>query len=177
MYTQWCSLEFCFWGQIRGNSLPVEIKQTITHTQDAISRSHREERDRADCADRERAPKYKKRKSHLKECVLCEYFGIRVKGCCTHSQTHSHTHSHSHTLYDPMDYRPPGSSVHGLLQERILEWVAIPFFRGSSWPRGQTQVSDIADGLFTVWATREALPFSYLHINILEEAYESTFMT
>ena len=39
------------------------------------------------------------------------------------------------TLSDPMDCSPPGSSVHGILQARILEWVAIPFFRGSSNPR------------------------------------------
>ena len=42
------------------------------------------------------------------------------------------------TLRDPMDYSLPGSSVHGILQARILEWVAIPFFRGSSQPRAQT---------------------------------------
>ena len=47
------------------------------------------------------------------------------------------------TLCDPMDWRPPGSSVHGILQARILEWVAIPFSRGSSWPRNQIQVSHI----------------------------------
>ena len=41
-------------------------------------------------------------------------------------------------------------------QARILEWVAIPFSRGSSQPRDQTQVSHIADGFFTSWATREA---------------------
>ena len=45
------------------------------------------------------------------------------------------------TLCDPMDYRLPGSSVHGILQIRILEQVAIPFSRGSSQPRGGTQVS------------------------------------
>ena len=44
-------------------------------------------------------------------------------------------------LCDPMDCRPPGSSVNGILQARILEWVAIPFSRGSSQPRDQTQVS------------------------------------
>ena len=59
-------------------------------------------------------------------------------------------------LWDPMDCNPPGSSVHGILQARILEWVAIPFSRGSSWPRDQTQVSCIAGRLFTIWATREA---------------------
>ena len=45
------------------------------------------------------------------------------------------------TLYDPMDCSLPGSSVHGILQARILKWVAMPSFRGSSWPRFQTQVS------------------------------------
>ena len=41
-------------------------------------------------------------------------------------------------LWDPMDYRPPGSPVHGILQARILERVVIPFSRGSSWPRDRT---------------------------------------
>ena len=48
-----------------------------------------------------------------------------------------------------------GSSVHGSSQVRILEWVASPFSRVSSWPRGRTQVSHIAGGFFTVWATRD----------------------
>ena len=60
------------------------------------------------------------------------------------------------TLCNPMDYSPPGSSVHGILQERILEWVAFPFSRGSSWPRDQTWVSCIAGRFFTIWASREA---------------------
>ena len=46
--------------------------------------------------------------------------------------------------------------VHGILQDRILEWVPFPFSRGSSQPRGRTQVSHIAGGFFTSWATREA---------------------
>ena len=45
------------------------------------------------------------------------------------------------TLYDPMSYSPPGSSVHGISQARILEWVGISFSRGSSWPRDQTCIS------------------------------------
>ena len=53
-------------------------------------------------------------------------------------------------------YSSPGSSVRWVLQARILEWVAFPFSRGSSQPRDQTQVSCIAGGLFTKWATREA---------------------
>ena len=43
----------------------------------------------------------------------------------------------------------------GVLQARILEWVAMSSFRGSSWPRDRTQVSHIAGGFFTIWATRE----------------------
>ena len=68
------------------------------------------------------------------------------------------------TLCDPMDYSLPGSSVHGILQARILEWVAISFSRGSSQPRDRTQGSNpgIEPGspalyadVFTIWATRE----------------------
>ena len=55
-----------------------------------------------------------------------------------------------------MDSSPPGSSVHGILQAGILEWVAIPFSRESSQPRNRTWVSCIAGKFFTVWATREA---------------------
>ena len=47
-------------------------------------------------------------------------------------------------------------AIHGILQARTREWVAISFFRGSSQPRHQTQVSCIAGGIFTIWATREA---------------------
>ena len=61
------------------------------------------------------------------------------------------------TLCNPMDCNPPGSCVHEILQARILESVAIPFSRGSSWPRDQTQIPYIAGRLLTVWATREAL--------------------
>ena len=55
-----------------------------------------------------------------------------------------------------MDCSLPGSSVHGIVKGRILEWVAISFSRGSSGPRNQTQVSCIVDRFFTNGATREA---------------------
>ena len=61
------------------------------------------------------------------------------------------------TPSDPMDYSLPGFSIHGIVQARILEWVAISFSRGSSWPRDRTQVSHIAGRCFNLWATREAL--------------------
>ena len=60
------------------------------------------------------------------------------------------------TLCDPMHYCLPGSSVHGILQARILEWVAMPYCRGTSQPRNQTRVSCIAGIFFTSWATWEA---------------------
>ena len=56
-----------------------------------------------------------------------------------------------------MDCSPPSSSVHGLLQARILEWVAISFSRGSSRPRDRTQVSHIAGRCFNLCTTKEAL--------------------
>ena len=53
------------------------------------------------------------------------------------------------TLCDPMDRTPPGFSVHGIFQARILEQVAMPFSRGSSPPRDRTQVVCISGGFFT----------------------------
>ena len=57
------------------------------------------------------------------------------------------------TLCDPMDCSLPGFSLHGIFQARVLEWVAISFSSGSSWPRDRTQVSCIAGSHFTLWAT------------------------
>ena len=61
------------------------------------------------------------------------------------------------TLCDPVDCSLPGSSIHGILQARILEWVAISFSRGSSRPRDWTNVSYLVGRRFTLWATREAI--------------------
>ena len=63
--------------------------------------------------------------------------------CCSFAQLCS-------TLCSPMDYSLPGSSVHGIFQAKILEWVAMPSSRGSSQLRDGTQVSCIAGGFFTV---------------------------
>ena len=59
-------------------------------------------------------------------------------------------------LWDCMDCSLPGSSVHGIFQVRVLEWIAISFSRGNCRPRDWTQVSRIVGRCFTVWATREA---------------------
>ena len=57
------------------------------------------------------------------------------------------------TLCDPTDCSLPGSSVHGILQARILEWIAIPFSRRTSQPRDWTLVSCLTGRFFTIWAT------------------------
>ena len=79
-----------------------------------------------------------------------------------HKYTHTHTMKYCSvcmkvtllypTLCYPMDYSPPGSSDHGNLQARILEWAAIPFSRRSFWCRDQTWVSRTAGRFFTFWA-------------------------
>ena len=88
-------------------------------------------------------------------CNLSEYIwdSSRLLHVATGSFLNTHTHTHTHTqilmcvlcpvaqscptLCDPVDYCPPGSSVHGILQARILEWVAMPSSRGSSQPRDE----------------------------------------
>ena len=67
------------------------------------------------------------------------------------------------TLCDPIDY-----TVHGILQARILEWVAVPFSRGSSQPRDWTQVSSIASRFLTSWATRKAAEPQGIHPEVLK---------
>ena len=59
-----------------------------------------------------------------------------------------------------LDYGPPGSSVHGILQPGLLEWIAMPSSKGSSWP--VSWVSCIASRVFTRWAIREAQSLSHL---------------
>ena len=65
------------------------------------------------------------------------------------------------TLCNPMDYSLPGSSVHGILQARIMEWDAMPSSRESSQPRDRTQGSSIEDRFFTIWAPREAIRYLF----------------
>ena len=70
------------------------------------------------------------------ECLCCAVLCLATQLCPT--------------VWDPMDHSLPGSSVHGILQARILEWVAMPSSRGSSQPRDQTQVSLIAGKFFII---------------------------
>ena len=73
----------------------------------------------------------------------------------TFSESKSEVAQSCPTLCDPMDYSPPGSSIHGIFHARVLEWVAISFSRESSWLREWALVSHVAGKHFTVWATRE----------------------
>ena len=80
------------------------------------------------------------------------------------------------TLCNCMDCSPSGSSVHGIFQTRILEWVAISISRESSWPRDQTHVSFvscIAGRFFTYWAIRESKnrPFIYVFFNFFQQFF------
>ena len=71
------------------------------------------------------------------------------------------------TLCNPKHCSLPGFSVHGISQARILEWIAIPFSRGSCQPRDQTQVSCIPRNFFTIWVTRSHITFEQLSLHSL----------
>ena len=76
------------------------------------------------------------------------------------------------TLCDHMDCSPPGSSIHWIFQARILEWVAISFSRGSSWPSNRIQVSCIAGRRFIIWAfNASSLSFLSYKMGILITPY------
>ena len=109
---------------------------------------------------------------HSSRCVhtsvLSAYPLLPCKQFHEHHLSNYHHASHSVTsdfLWPHESYSLPGSSVHGIFQARMLEWVAIPFSRESSHPRDWTQVSHIAGGFLTVQATREA-PYIYICIYI-----------
>ena len=80
------------------------------------------------------------------------------------------------TLCDPMDYSPPGFSVPGIFQARILEWGAIPFSRGPSCPRDQTQVSCIAGGFFTTEPPGKPMPQPLITSNLLSVSVNSPIL-
>ena len=63
-----------------------------------------------------------------------------------------------------MDCSPTGSSVHGISQERILEWIAISFSRGSSWPRGWMHVSCLGRQILYLWATSSVQLLSLIRL-------------
>ena len=78
------------------------------------------------------------------------------------------------TLCNPMDCSLPGSSVHGIFQAIVLEWIAISFSRGSSRPRNRTRVSRIVDRCFIIWATREVLSIGQRMEFIYKKCFNGT---
>ena len=74
-----------------------------------------------------------------------------------------------------MDCSPPGSSVRGILQAGILEWVAILFARESSQPGDPTGIFHIAGSFFAVWASRESFPGFFLLLYYLKMNEEKEF--
>ena len=108
------------------------------------------------------------RPSHRHTFPRCIFLMGLFQGCAVCLATQSCL-----TLCDPMNCSPPGSSVHEILQARILEWVVMPASRGSSQPRDQTQASPIAGRFFAIWAIREAQEWSRLtHAKSLEQCLD-----
>ena len=108
--------------------------------------------------------------------VLAVFYIVRVCVCvcvCVYAQP-------CPTLFDPMDYSPPGSSVNGIFQGKMLEWVAISCSRRSSQPRDRSRVSCIGRWVLYHWATRKVLLYwtstnTYsacvcLHLNVILRA-------
>ena len=103
----------------------------------------------------------------LSSCLCCAVLCLVAQSCPT--------------LCDAIDCSLPGSSIHGTFQARILEWVAMSSSGGSSQPGDWTQVSHIAGGFFTFWATREAYLLAYLPqtllMLLLELSTQATILT
>ena len=107
-------------------------------------------------------------------CSLCKlYICNRIVCVCVCARVCVWLVQSCTPLCDPMDWSSPGSSVCGILQAKILEWVAISFSKGSFWPRDRTWVSHIAGRFFTVWTTREAQ--SYWDYNFFALSYTIIF--
>ena len=91
-------------------------------------------------------------------CPL-DHYAIDLKLTQYHNYVHECVLRHVLFCYNPMDWSSPGSSVHGIFQARILEWVAIFFSKGSSQPRDRTHISCLSctgRQFLASWATREA---------------------
>ena len=101
------------------------------------------------------------RKNYSNKVVLMYY-----KTCLKANLNIQSTEIHSQKKKKKFQNQPLGFSVHGILQARILDWVAIPFSRGSSRPRDWIWVSCIAGRFFTTWATREAPAQIHKHTNL-----------
>ena len=106
----------------------------------------------------------------------CLYLRVRVRIHHIHSQVYTHVcyAQVCLTLCDPMDYGQPDSSVHGIFQARILEWVAISYSKGFSWPRDRTQVSWVSH--IGRWFFTTA-PHTHMHVSLDHSAWSITSWT
>ena len=86
--------------------------------------------------------------SKVKNEIICDFHTLSLQ--CHNFTGVSEVAQSCPTLCDPMDCSLPGSSVHGIFQAIVLEWIAISFSRGSSRPRDQTRVSRMVDRHFIV---------------------------
>ena len=111
---------------------------------------------------------------HFLPCFLLLFFPqlfinppqtTTLPSCISFSLSESEVAQLYPTLCDPTDCSLPGSSVHGIFQARILEWVAVSFSRGSTQPKDWTRVSRIGGRRFNLWATREAQRGRYTQLN------------
>ena len=112
---------------------------------------------------------------HVERNGFRTYWGNYAHPCAdVHIHMYTHTHAHTtmkyHTcsvaklcsiLCDPRNYSPPDSSVHGISQARILEWVVMTLSRGSSWPRDRTLVSCIDSWILDCWVTNGEAHFGW----------------
>ena len=95
----------------------------------------------------------------------CTCYWVQVHTTCMKSESAVLVAHSCPTLCNAVDSRLWGSSLHGILQARIMEWIPVSYSRGSSQPRNQTHVSLIAGEFFTFWATREAILLHDRQIN------------
>ena len=94
------------------------------------------------------------------KCLLFFRFSFSLRWFCLVTES-------CPTLRDPMDCSPPGSSVHGILQARRLEWVVVSFTRDLPDPGIEPRSPALADRFFTIWATWEVLSFVLSHFRSL----------
>ena len=120
--------------------------------------------------------KKKKKIEEWQDLLLKANFLLRI-GSCAKREIHSVARS-CPTLCDTMDYTPPCSHVHGISRARILEWVAIPFSRGSSWIRDQTLISCISKWVLSLPLSNQGSPIlfcAFMSVFYCNSAFSPTY--
>ena len=120
--------------------------------------------------------KKKKKIEEWQDLLLKANFLLRI-GSCAKREIHSVARS-CPTLCDTMDYTPLCSHVHGISRARILEWVAIPFSRGSSWIRDQTLISCISKWVLSLPLSNQGSPIlfcAFMSVFYCNSAFSPTY--